>query len=145
MESRLPRSYNGYDFKAASDEVGLACLDPSLTQESEALDTDINEIVRRFGITGQLPARDSIPLVTNDDFVGATDFQTVMALQIEAKKAFAAMPADVRGRFDNDPVKFVNFCSGTDEATADELVRLGIAVKRKKEEPAPAAPAAVKA
>lgn len=124
------RAYRYYDSAAVSDESALHCKDPTRTQESDAMDTDINVIVARFGITGQLPARDSLPLITNGDFQEALDFRQVQDLQIAAAKSFMELPANVRARFENDPVQFVEFCSRDDEDSAKEMVRLGIAVPK---------------
>ena len=53
----LRTPYN-YDVDEVSAETGLACFDESLTQQQFKEESDINEIVRRFGLTGQTPDRD---------------------------------------------------------------------------------------
>lgn len=121
---KLKKAYD--DFGPASVETGLACLDASLAVQSMAEETDINTIVKRFGLTGQLPSDVRVP--TFGDFTEVTDFQTAMNAVLDAEKSFMAMPAEVRKRFGNDPQEFVMFCS--DEKNVDEMRKLGLAVPK---------------
>ena len=93
-----------------------------LTQQSFKEDCDINTIVRRFGLTGQLPQDVRAP--TYGDFTAVTDFHSAMNALREAQEAFMLMPAEVRERFRNDPGAFVDFCS--DPANAEEARKLGL-------------------
>jgi phage internal scaffolding protein len=122
-----------YDSAAVSDETGLECLDPSLAQQSQAEEADINTIVRKFGITGVLPQ--SVRPPTYGDFTDVMNFQEAQDAIIAANRSFMAMPADVRTRFSNDPGLFVDFCS--DPKNLDEMRKLGLA------DPAPKADTAV--
>lgn len=125
--SRKPpffRSPYNYDTDAASHEAGLLCEDESLAVQSERDDCDINTIVKRFGLTGTLPFGVRQP--TYGDFTGVFDYQSALAAISAADDSFYEMPADVRSRFDNDPAKFVDFCS--DPANLDEMRKLGLAV-----------------
>ena len=127
MKSVFVRSEYNYDTDQASLESGLSCDDPSLTHQSFAEECDINTIVRRFGLTGELPT--ALRLPTYQDFEGVFDFQTAMHAIMQAEDAFMALPADLRARFGNDAARFVDFCSAPENA--DELVRLGLAEKPK--------------
>lgn len=118
------RSPFNYDRDLASLESGLKCEDGSRTQQSFAEEVDINTIVRRFGLTGELPQDVAAP--TYGDFVGVYDFHTAMNAVAKAHEAFDAMPAQVRSRFNNDAGAFVDFCS--DEANREEAVKLGLVV-----------------
>lgn len=122
-------AYN-YDRNAVSRETALVCKDASRTKQSFKDETDINNIVRRFGLTGELPTSLKVP--TYEDFSAVVDFQSAMNIVIRAEKAFAEMPADVRRRFDNDPGKFMAFVH--DDANKDEARKLGLLV------PEPSAP-----
>lgn len=115
--------YN-YDVDAASDESGLACADPSKAQQHQAEEADINTIVRRFGITGQLPQ--SVRAPTYDDFSEVVDFQSAQLAIRAAMESFAQLPADVRARFSNDPGTFVDFCS--QEQNREEMRAMGLVV-----------------
>lgn len=120
------RSPYNYDRNAAGDESGLACEDVSLTLQSESEACDINVIVKRFGVTGQLPVNMRRPPSFEDFRDSVVDFKTAMDLVTESTQSFAAMPADVRSRFGNDPAAFVDFCSR--EENLPEMRRLGLAV-----------------
>lgn len=116
------RSGFNYDREVVSDETGLACRDVSLAKQSMAEECDINVIVRRFGLTGQLPSDVRMP--TYGDFSSVIDFHTAMNAIVQAREAFDRMPADVRYRFHNDAGEFVAFCS--DDRNAGEAERLGL-------------------
>lgn len=109
------------DFDDRSEKTGLACEDKSLAVQSDADDADINTIVRRFGLTGQLPQNVRVPM--QDDFVEAMSFQEAQNAMIDADRSFMRMPADVRARFQNDPGQFVEFCSNPDNL--EEMRKLG--------------------
>lgn len=111
-----------------------------MTQQQFAEDADINTIVRRFGITGQLPQ--GVRLPTYGDFTGVNDYRSALEALEAAKASFMAMPADVRAEFDNDPALFVEFCS--DPANLPALRELGLAVPEKASPAAPAPDAAAK-
>lgn len=112
-----------YDTNAASVESGLdAGVLPSRTQQHFAEEVDINTIVRRFGLTGELPT--DVPMVLQGDFTNVLDFQSAMDMVVQARESFDAQPASVRNRFDNDPQKFLAFVS--DKANIDEAIKLGL-------------------
>lgn len=121
LRSPFADDYCGDD---VSLETGLECLDPTKTQQHQAEEADINTIVRRFGISGQLPQGVHAP--TYADFDDVVDFQSAQNAIIQARDSFMKMPAGLRARFDNDPGMFVDFCS--DEANREELVKLGLVV-----------------
>jgi len=127
-------AYN-YDKDKVSDETGLECKDPSLADQSAKEEVDINEIVRRFGLTGQLPANVRIPQY--GDFTGINDYQEALNAIDAADEAFMSLPADVRKRFDNDPGAFVDFCS--DENNREEMEKMGLLKEPKREETPPVA------
>lgn len=120
-----------YDPEAVSDENGLKCEDESLAIQSQRDDADINVIVKRFGITGKLP--ESIVVPSYQDFAEVFDFQSAMNVVALANQEFMRLPADVRERFGNNPQKFVAFCEVPENL--EELVKMGLAVKRPEPEP----------
>lgn len=103
------RTENNYDMFEASRESGCECLDKSLTQQGQAEEADINTIVRRFGISQQLPVNVRAPIL--EDFDEVFDFQSAMLAIKSAEASFMSMPASIRASFGNDPQEFVNFCS----------------------------------
>lgn len=126
MDMPFLRTAFNYDRNAASDESGLACLDPSMAKQAFKAECDINTIVRRFGVTGELPTGVRMP--TYGDYTGLTDYHTALNAIAQANEAFDAMPAEIRKRFNNNPGEFVDFCS--DEANRDEAMKLGLIVPK---------------
>lgn len=118
-----------YDTVAASDEAGVLCLDPSLADQSQRDEVDINTIVRNFKVTGVLPQRDAPQL---EMFADVFDYQSAMNAIRQADEAFMSLPAQVRARFENDAGAFVDFCSAPENL--DEVRKMGLAP------PAPVAP-----
>jgi phage internal scaffolding protein len=118
------RSPYNYDMSAASSESALVCLDPSLTQQQFAVESDINTIVDVFMKTGHLPDPVSMPQYV--DYEGVFDFQSAMNVVRSADENFMRMDAKVRSRFHNSPQEFLEFFA--DPANTDEAIRLGLAV-----------------
>ena len=124
--SHVLRSEFNYDSDVVSYECGLSCPeDEGVTQQQFKAECDINEIVRRFGVTGELPNGVSMPL--SGDFTGVTDYHSALNLVRQAQEGFMELPASVRERFDNDPARVLAFLD--DESNRDEAVRLGIVAK----------------
>lgn len=117
----LRTPYN-YDTMEASNASALLCEDPSLAQQHARDECDINTIVKRFGLTGELPSNVRTP--TYGDFADATDYHTAMNAVIAANEAFMQLPADVRTRFNNDAGAFVDFVS--DDSNRAEAEKLGL-------------------
>ncbi|WNK14298.1 MAG: internal scaffolding protein [Microvirus sp.] len=134
----VPRAGNAYDRDADSVASGLLCVEATRAKQSFKEECDINTIVRRFGITGELPVGVRMP--SYGDFTGLSDMHTALNAIAQAREAFDAMPADVRRRFDNDPAKFVDFCD--DEQNRPEAVRLGLVAAQVVDLAAGAAPGA---
>nr|QJB19482.1 MAG: internal scaffolding protein [Microvirus sp.] len=117
------RSAYDYDVDVASDEAGLVCPeDEGKTQQQFAEEVDINTIVRRFGLTGELPGDFEMP--QSGDFSGITDFHTAMNAVREAEEMFMLVPADIRARFNHDAGKFIAFFD--DPGNRDEALKLGL-------------------
>lgn len=127
------RSPYNYDMNEISDLTGLMCQDESRTVQSERDEVDINTIVERFGLTGQLPD-DNYRAPQSADFVGIYDYQTALNSVIEAERSFMALPAKLRARFGNDPQLLLEFLS--DDANRDEAVKFGL-LKPVEEPPKP--------
>jgi hypothetical protein len=126
--------YN-YDVDEASLASGLVCPEPSLAQQHQADEADINTIVKRFGVSGMLPQAARAP--TYDDFSEVVDFHTAQLAIRRAQESFMTLPAAIRSRFGNDPGAFVDFCS--EESNREELRSMGLVVSGAPSE-APVAP-----
>lgn len=114
--------YN-YNRDAASDEAGLACLDPSLTQQQFAEDADINVIVRRFNLTGTMP--ENLRMPDYGDFAGVNNLQDALNIARQAREQFMLIPPEVRAEFNNDPHVFMEAVH--DERNLPRLRELGLA------------------
>lgn len=122
MKAPFFRSGFNYDVDAASTDSAFKPLGDSLTVQEQAEDADINTIVRRFGLTGQLPENVAIP--RDGDFTTITDYHGALNIVAAADSAFAEMPANVRARFDNDAGKFMDFCHNP--KNREEALELGL-------------------
>lgn len=138
-----PKDANGKIIRRLFRPVVDCSGDEVLTKQFGRDETDINKIIARFEKTGQLAAMNQGQPFYGDvsEFTGLHD--AIIKVQ-EANDLFMAYPASVRERFDNDPVKFVEFFE--DPANLDEAVKLGLALPRPVEAaeapPAPLAPPA---
>lgn len=113
-------AYN-YDMNAASDESGLSCPEESLAIQSAKDECDINTIVRRFGLTGELPNDLAMPV--SGDFAGIGDFHAAMNVVRKAEEEFLRVPAETRARFQNDPARLMAFLE--DDRNREEARSLG--------------------
>lgn len=113
-----------FNTKYKYDKVsGFHFNKPSLTDQSQAYDSDINNIVKASGVV-QTQANEPIfgsefnPNIYND----------ALNVVANAKSEFEKLPAYVRREFDNDIQKFVSFVDSvpTDESKAKKAVNLGI-------------------
>lgn len=116
------RGAYAYDRDDASAGAALEFPDPSLTQQQFAEDADINTIVRRFGLTGEMPEAFVMP--QSGDFIDATSFEESMQLIVKAREEFMTLPADVRRRFANDPGQLIEFLE--DGRNLDDARKLGL-------------------
>lgn len=110
----------------------LECKEPSLTQQQFAEDADINVMMTRFGVTGQMPS--SLRMPTFGDFTGVGDYRAAMDMVVRAQNEFMTLPPDMRARFGNDPHQLISFLE--DPNNAEEARKLGLL------NPAPAVPSA---
>ena len=116
------RSAYNYDRDAASDESGLRCEDESMAIQSAEEESNINTIVRRFGLTGEVP--NGLAMPQSGDFTGVPDFHTAMNLIRKTQEEFLRVPAEIRARFQNDPQKFMAFIE--DDSNYEEARKLGL-------------------
>ncbi len=98
----------------------------SMTKQSFRDECDVNFIMNQWKRTGELPAAlvGTMP-PSYGDFSNPTDYMTACNQVIEAKAAFAALPAFLRDRFANEPANLLRFLSDPDNQ--EEAVKLGLA------------------
>lgn len=126
-KSNLPflRTPYNYDTMAVSNETGLKCEEETLAQQQFKDECDINNIMERFGLTGELP---SSPIPPNyGDFSGVLDYHSAMNAVLAAQDAFMELPAQLRARFENDPNNLVQFLNNPENL--NEAIDLGLVNK----------------
>lgn len=122
MTAPFVRSPYNYDMNKAGDQSGLKCQDKSLAQQHMKDECDINYLMERYTVTGEVPQLVMPPL--QGDFTNAPTYQEALNRMIEADRAFMQMPAKIRNQFENDAGQFVAFCS--DEKNRDQLRQWGL-------------------
>lgn len=122
MTKVFVRNPYNYDMALVSQESGLECKDPSLAQQHMKDECDINVLVERFGVTGQLPVKAIEP--SYGDFSGVSDYHTALNAIKAADTAFMGLPAQLRARFDHDPNALLQFLQS--EQNRDEAIMLGL-------------------
>ncbi|WNK14860.1 MAG: internal scaffolding protein [Microvirus sp.] len=125
--NNLVRASFGYDADVVSAATALVMPvdEESLTLQSDAEDADINTLIKRFRLTGEIPVVERTPLDLN--LPEGFDFKMAMDIVNEGTRAFMELPADSRDRFNNDPAKFVDFALKPDNL--DDMIKLGMASK----------------
>lgn len=99
---------------------------------------DINRIMAKYQLTGSIEWIQKHEGQFGD--VTGMSFQNAMDQVLRAEEMFNDLPSTVRKRFGNDPGAFFDFMH--DSGNSEEMVKLGLAVKRPDPEPlAPVAPA----
>lgn len=117
------RSANNYDTMAASNESALECLDPSLAQQSAKDECDINIILKRMA-SGVHPNFAERQAQYGDFTTSATSYHDALNVVAESNAAFAALPAEVRARFHNNPAELLDFVH--DRKNLEEARTLGL-------------------
>lgn len=113
-------SLRKYSARAVSDSVALHTGSESSVQQQFAKEVDINTIVRRFGITREMPS--GLGGGVYGDFTGITDFDSAVAAVERAQAGFLALDPEVRDRFGNDPGAYLEYVDGlTDEELGPEV------------------------
>lgn len=126
MKTVFLRTAYNYDMNKAGDESGLYCSDKTLAQQQFREEVDINTIVERFGLTGELPTDFRNPQY--GDYTGIFDYQSAMNIVTLAREDFMRMPAAMRARFHNDPQELLEFID--DEHNRPEAEKLGLVKKK---------------
>lgn len=128
-----------YNLSAHRRELVFATInsEESLTQQSDALDCDINLIMAKYAQTGQLPQVQMQALY--GDFSDVGDFTDAQNRIIAANEAFAGIPAHIRAKFHNNAAEFIEFAQNPENH--EEMVKMGLLDAPKEEiEPPPQKP-----
>jgi len=107
-------SLHSYDSAEVSDATGKDTGSESLVQQHLRDEVDINTIVRRFGLTREMPS--GVAGGVYGDFSGISDFESAMEMIQRARKGFNVLPPEVRERFGNDPARLIRFAQEASES-----------------------------
>jgi len=110
----------------------------SLTKQSFIDECDINKIIARFIKTGSDKGLQGSPLSEKNygDFSDVPDLIGLYERIHTAEESFMTLPPDVRRKFENDPLQFMEFAS--DPSNYDEMRELGLATESAIQEATPA-------
>lgn len=109
---------------------------PSMTRQSEMDACDIHNILRQFSQVGfEQLVRENAAKGQYADLTNLPDYQDALNIVLDSQAAFAALPSQVRDRFQNDPARFVEFLA--DPKNQDEAIRLGLATDTRPVEAPP--------
>lgn len=96
---------------------------PSRTQQHFKKECDVNSIMEKYRKTGMMThVRSTSPSV--GDFSAYGDFKTNLDLVRNAADEFAALPAHIRKRFNNDPANLIEFVYN--DENREEAEKLGL-------------------
>ena len=95
---------------------------PTLTQQQFKEQCDINNIIKHYTQTGELPLSKKVGQFL--DVSNVQDYQTALQTVFDAQNAFDALPSKIRSRFENDPNQLVAFIE--DDANHEEALKLGL-------------------
>lgn len=119
--------------------VDIQILDPKLerlTVQGERDMADINKIIQRMEKTGTILGPTREPFY--GDVSGFTGLADALEMVQNARELFMQIPASIREKFDNDPVKMVAFLE--DPGNLDAAVEMGLVEKRPDVVPAEPVP-----
>jgi len=103
---------------------------PTLTQQSAKDECDINQIIKSHSVRELVEQSENIQKAYGD-FSNIPDYQLSLNQVIQAEESFMALPSDIRSRFENSPLKFVEFAR--DPQNLPEMVKMGLATPRPPE------------
>jgi len=100
---------------------------PSRTQQQFVEQCDVNNIMKKYRVTGQITHLNTKQGVYAD-MSSIKNYQENLNTVIEAQNAFMALPSDVRKRFSNDPAELIDFLA--DKKNDEEAIKLGLKIKK---------------
>lgn len=100
---------SAYAHRDEEHHQGIVFEEPSLTDQSQYKDTDINNIVRRYQTTGLLDSPGAVPFETLQygDATLLPDYQTALDLVNSVESEFSSLPSEVREKFGHDPMQLL--------------------------------------
>lgn len=123
---------------AYGPKLRVALTFPEQGREKQSFkdECDINNIMRRFQVTGEVTHLNQRPPMFGE--VPDIDFAGAMSIVVDARERFQQLPATIRDRFNNDPGRLLEFIQNPDNR--EEGIRLGILQAPQATATPPAAP-----
>lgn len=113
--------------------TGIDCSkDPVLTEQRFKEDSQIENIVKRFEKTGEIPVLANA-IKQYGDFTKRLELQSALDTVIRAEEVFNAIPAKIRARFENNPLKFCEFVENPANEAA--LIEMGLLEPKPRNRP----------
>jgi phage internal scaffolding protein len=108
--------------KNGSLDIGSINTEPTLAQQQFKEQCDINNIIKQYQQTGELPLSGKVGQFL--DVSNIQDYHTSLLTVYEAQKAFDNLPSNIRSRFENDPNQLLAFIE--DDKNTEEAQKLGL-------------------
>lgn len=121
MQTQTTKSKTN-ECKRRTKRTQINFTDPSLTKQEFKDDTDINIIIKRASLTGELPTNKKQSIY--GDCTQIPDYRSALHTVIEAENAFDSLDSKIRARFNNDPGQMISFIE--DPRNRQEGVALGL-------------------
>lgn len=106
---------------------------PTRTQQQFKEQCDVNNIMAKYKKTGSITHIRNAQEGVYMDLTEIPDLLTARLQLQQAETAFLSIPATIRNKFENDPVKLISFLSNPQNH--QEAISLGLMVKRDDEQP----------
>lgn len=97
--------------------------EPSRTKQNLIADADINQLIKRHGLTHVQTNMASLESVYGQ--ITSHDLQQSMEKIMQAEEAFMEVPSDIRKQFNNDAGEFIDFATNPDNK--EKLIEMGLA------------------
>lgn len=94
---------------------------PDMCQQHFKEECDINNILKKFTLTGLLP---NVGPGVYADITEDVDYRTALETIMNADEMFSQLPSTIRKEFDNDPAKYLDFVHNP--ANLERGIELGI-------------------
>lgn len=108
----------------AKERSSFETTGASLTQQHFKDEVDIKNTIRRYDRTGLIANVNKAVAHYGDFTASVNEYQDALNLVIEAQQNFAALPAEIREVFGNNPGEFLEQVQ--DPANKDRMIELGL-------------------
>lgn len=112
--------YAGYTQAEISDLTAVRDSGDSIVQQAFRDELDINNIIKRYGLTGQLPLGPQAGFYA--DLAGVFDYDSAVERVSRADEAFMALPPELREKFENSPARLVEYVRSHSEEEFNSFV-----------------------